>query len=196
MREIEGLLADLASGDDNRAEPVIEHLASTANEYSPVLLEAIYSLLSDSSEVDTRWWAVRALVEIPEQRAIDLLIETLGDAEPAVRQCAALGLRKRPDPQAVPALIAALSDPDPLCATLAADTLIIIGEPSVLPLLERLSNGSRAFQLEAVRALAMIGDKRAIPAFFNLLDEDSAIMEYWANTGLERMGVGMTFFKP
>jgi len=28
------------------------------------------------------------------------------------------------------------------------------------------------------------------------LEEDSALMEFWAQEGLERLGVGMLFFKP
>jgi HEAT repeat protein len=51
-------------------------------------------------------------------------------------------------------------------------------------------------RLEAVRALAYIGDKRSIPQLFQALDEDSAMLEYWANEGLQKMGIGMMFYKP
>jgi hypothetical protein len=44
--------------------------------------------------------------------------------------------------------------------------------------------------------LAQIGDPRSIPALFTALDEDSALMEYWASEGLEKMGVGIVFFEP
>jgi HEAT repeat protein len=47
-----------------------------------------------------------------------------------------------------------------------------------------------------VRALARIGDQRAIPALFRALDDESALIEYWATKGLEDMGVGMIFFEP
>jgi len=50
--------------------------------------------------------------------------------------------------------------------------------------------------VEAVRALAKIGDQRAIPALFEALDDNSALIEYWASEGLEKMGVGMVFYKP
>jgi hypothetical protein len=36
----------------------------------------------------------------------------------------------------------------------------------------------------------MIGDTRAVPGLFEAL-EGSALQEYWAEEGLERMGVGM-----
>jgi hypothetical protein len=29
-----------------------------------------------------------------------------------------------------------------------------------------------------------------------LLDSDSAVLEHWASEGLEKMGVGMSFFSP
>jgi hypothetical protein len=31
---------------------------------------------------------------------------------------------------------------------------------------------------------------------FAALNEDSALIEYWANEGLDRMGVGMKLFAP
>jgi HEAT repeat protein len=53
-----------------------------------------------------------------------------------------------------------------------------------------------AARIQAARALALIGDTRAIPELFNALDGDSALLEYWAGEGLEKMGVGMVFFTP
>ena len=44
--------------------------------------------------------------------------------------------------------------------------------------------------------LAKIGDERAIPVLFEALDDSSALIEYWASEGLEKMGVGMVFYKP
>jgi HEAT repeat protein len=59
-----------------------------------------------------------------------------------------------------------------------------------------MQKGEHVARLEAVRALAKIGDERAIPALFDALDNDSALIEYWASEGLEKMGVGMVFYKP
>ena len=112
------------------------------------------------------------------------------------RQCAAVGVRLRPDAGAVLPLVALLEDSDHLCAELAANALVEIGAPAVTALIDVLSGGSRPARLQAARALAQIGDQRAIPALFAVLDEDSALLEYWAAEGLERMGVGMAFFSP
>jgi HEAT repeat protein len=139
---------------------------------------------------------VCALTSVQDSQVVTMLLSTLDDVDTAVRQCAALGLRLRPDPQAVPALVDALADRDQLVIALAADALAEIGEPAVPALLEVVKNGGQTARLEAVRALAKIGDHRSIPALFAALDESSALMEYWASEGLERMGVGMVFFKP
>jgi HEAT repeat protein len=59
-----------------------------------------------------------------------------------------------------------------------------------------MQNGSQAARLKAVRALALLEDQRAIPILFQALDDESALVAHWADEGLQRMGVGMSFFKP
>jgi HEAT repeat protein len=125
------------------------------------------------------------------------------DPDAGVRQCAALGLRQQPDAQAVPSLVEALHDRDPLVARLAGEALAAAGEQAVPRLIEVLQHDSQALanagphaRREAARALAAIGDPRAVPALYEVLDDDSALLVYWAEQGLERMGVGMAFFKP
>ena len=54
-----------------------------------------------------------------------------------------------------------------------------------------------AARVEAIKALAEIKDPRCIEAFFLAIQNgDSPLVEYWADQGLERLGVGMSFFKP
>lgn len=156
-----------------------------------------------SPDVDGRWWAVRTLAEIYDPRVPGWLADTLSDSDAGVRQCAALGLRQQPTAQAVPALVEALHDRDPLVARLAGEALSAVGEPAVLPLIEVLqttsyTRGSAAphARRAAARALAAIGDPRAVPALYAVLEDDSALLVYWAEQGLERMGVGMVFFNP
>jgi len=188
---MDDLLLDLTSGDDERAERAARRLV----EHGEAAIAALRPLLV-APQAETRWWAVRALAEIPGGWSVPWSIEALTDADLGVRQCAALGLSRQPDEQAVPALVDAMSSDDALLARLAANALASIGAAAVPALLDLLENGPQPVRLEAVRALAMIGDTRTIPALFNALDEDSALLEYWANEGLERMGVGMVFFKP
>ncbi len=188
---MDALLVDLMSVDDEQAESAARRLAG----YGEAALDALRQLIADSRG-DTRWWATRALAEISDEAAVPLLVEALQDEDLAVRQCAALGLGRRADLRAVPALVEAMSSEDALLARLAANSLACIGTGAVPALLDSLEKGRLPVRLEAARALAQIGDTRAIPAFFKALDEDSALLEYWANEGLERMGVGMMFFKP
>jgi HEAT repeat protein len=191
MKVLKSLVAKLTCGDDVRAEAAASSLAS----YGLEAVDLLRPLLDENSP-DHRWWAVRTLAGIQLPQVTPLLIQALRDADPGVRQCAALALRHQPNPQATPALIETLSSPDSLLTHLAADALVAIGTPAVPELLKIIENGSRSARLEAARALALIADPQAIPALFSLFDEDSSLMEYWANEGLERMGVGMVYFNP
>ena len=204
---LEDILNDLTSGDDSLAETSVQSLAELPEEEQLAATAALRERLA-SPEVDQRWWAVRTLAELPFSQTHNLLMQALEDPDPSVRQCAALGLRAQikrtpgwdPEPGTREALLlrllAGLKDPDPLAARLAADALMAIGEPAVAQLLELLNNSDQAVRLLLVRILAEIGDQRAIPALVAALDEDSLFMEYWANEGLEKMGVGMRYFIP
>ena len=192
------LLLELVSGDDERAEGAVRHLSG----YGEAALDALRSMLA-APDADTRWWVVRALAEIPGGGVIPFLIQALSDEHVLVRQCAALGLSQQTNltdggmaEGAVPALIEAMSSNDALLARLAANALAYIGAAAVPALLDLLADAPQPVRLEAARALALIGDRRAIPALFEALEDDSALVEYWANEGLERMGVGMVFFQP
>jgi HEAT repeat protein len=191
MSDLTYLSAELTSGDDERAEIAAKHLANHGKE----ALYALRPLLSDPNP-DTRWWVVRTLGELSSYTPSPLLIGALGDENLSVRQCAALAIQHQPDSTAIPALIACMYDPNSLLARLSANALVAIGPPAVPALLKLLEDGPLPTRLEATRALALIGDQRAVPALFNAFNEDSPLMEYWANEGLDRMGIGMAFFEP
>lgn len=191
LKNLDLLVEELTSGEDGRAEAAANGLAA----HGSAALPSLEALLT-SPEPDRRWWAVRALAEIADPQVKEDFIKALHDRHPSVRQCAALALRRQPHPEAIPDLVQALSDTDRLLAHLAADALAAIGSPAVDALSQVVEEGLPAARLEAVRALAEIGDTRSIPILFRTLDEDSALIEYWAGEGLERMGVGMAFFTP
>lgn len=190
-RDKQRLLARLASGDDLQAETAVRELAAMGLAALPWIEE-----LLAGPEAEVRWWGTRALAEIDAPEATPLLMKALQDADVYVRQCAALVLRQRPAPEAIPALVAFLGQDDRLLGHLAADALVAIGKPAVPALVETVKNGSQAARLEAMRALAGIAEPSSIPTLFKALGSDSAILEYWAGEGLERMGVGMAYFKP
>jgi len=145
--------------------------------------------------VDHRWWAVRALAESPHTRTEDL-IPLLRDSATEVRAGAALALCSHPGEDAVPALIKALEDADSLTAGLAGNALAAIGGPSVPALLEVMKDAPANIRIIALRALAEIKDHRAIKTMMDALSDESAIVQYWAKEGLDRLGLNMVYGKP
>jgi HEAT repeat protein len=79
---------------------------------------------------------------------------------------------------------------------LAADALVAIGGDALPALVEALEKGPHKARVEAVRALAAIRDLRAVPSLMAALEEDSLSMQFWAEEGLERLGLGMVYLKP
>ena len=184
------LLAELTSGDDTRAEKSIPAIVDLGLAAIPTLLE-----LTRAEEVDSRWWAVRALAASPHTRTEDL-IPLLSDSASDVRAAAALALCNHPDESAIPALINTLSDEDSLTAGLAGNALVKIGSPSVPSLLTVMSEAPTGIRIIVLRALSEIRDHRAIPVMMKSLSEESAVLQYWAQEGLQRLGLDMVYGKP
>lgn len=184
-------LDELSCGEDERAEAALTHLAAWGSEIMEPLRERLFN-----PDVDVRWWAVRALAEVDDPRVAQLLVKALSDPDKAVRWCAGLALRKHPSEEAAATLLSLLSDEDALTRRLAGDALVAIGSPVVPQLIDLTQHGVHTGRLEAVRALARIGDQQCIPTLFEALDDRSALISYWANEGLEKMGVGMIFYRP
>ncbi|MEW6566655.1 MAG: HEAT repeat domain-containing protein [Chloroflexota bacterium] len=191
MADLTSLLGELTSGDDARAEVAVAGLAAAAPEVTPRLLE-----LLESQDADHRWWATRSLAAIDEPEARAGLVRALADAEPSVRQCAALGLRHHPIPEAIPHLITMMAEANCLSARLAAEALAALGAVAVPKLLEAATSGPSHVRIEAARALARMEDPQAVPALMALLDDPSAVVQYWVEEGLDRMGLGMVYFEP
>lgn len=184
------LLAELTSGDDTRAEKSIPAIVDLGMDAIPTLLE-----LTRAEEVDSRWWAVRALAVSPHTRT-ENLIPLLSDSASEVRAAAALALCNHPDESAIPALINTLSDEDSLTAGLAGNALVKIGSPSVPSLLTVMSEAPTGIRIIVLRALSEIRDHRAIPVMMKSLSEESAVLQYWAQEGLQRLGLDMVYGKP
>lgn len=184
------LLAALTSGDDERAEGSIPEILKMGMAAIPPLLE-----LTRSEDVDSRWWAVRALAASPHTRTVDL-IPLLKDSAPEVRAATALALCNHPHEDAVEALIAALSDEDTLTAGLAGNALVKIGGPSVPSLLKVMNEAPTGVRIVVLRTLGEIRDHRAIPVMMKCLGEESAFLQYWAQEGLQRLGLDMVYIKP
>lgn len=190
MSLLDNLLADLTSGDESRAEAAVPEIVQIGGAALPAL-----KTLLESRDSDQRWWAVRTLAQMPDAPA-EWFLAKLGDESVEVRQAAALALAARPDENAVEPLIHALGDEDRLVGTLAANALIKIGTPAVAPLMDSLPSASSSARVEMMRVLAEIRDPRSIPAMMDALSEESALLNHWAEEGLERLGLDMIYIKP
>ena len=190
MYKLQGLLTDLTSGDESRAERSVPALIELGEEAIPALLD-----LTKSPNADFRWWALRVLAASPHS-STGWLIRFLDDPAPEVRQCAALGLAEKADEAATESLVRALNDEDAMVCNLAAHALVEIGKPAVPSLIEAVRDESQAVRIHAIRALAEIKDYRAIPVLMQVIEEDSAALGYWAKEGLERLGLDMVYLKP
>lgn len=190
MSTLQDLLDDLVSGDEARAEAAVPALIAMDADAIPALLD-----LTRSPDVDTRWWALRTLASSPQSRT-EWLVQFLNDPAPEVRQCAALGLAGKPDESAVASLVHALSDEDSMVCSLASNALIKVGAVAVPSLIETVQKGAQSQRIHALRALAEIRDHRAIPVMMKVMQEDSALLQHWAQEGLERLGLDMIYMKP
>lgn len=190
MSTLDDLLSDLISGDEVRAEAAVPSLTAMGVDAFP----ALRGLLA-SDEADHRWWAVRTLAQSPQARA-EWLLPFLEDNSPEVRQAAALGLSSHPDETAVGPLVQALSDPDTLVSTLACNALVAIGNPAVPELTNLPADTPQRARINATRALAEIADPGAIPALMAAVEDESVMIQYWAEEGLTRLGLDMVYLKP
>ena len=190
MSLLDDLLAGLTSGDESRAEAAASELVHLGDPALARLMD-----LLGSTDADQRWWAIRTLAQIPVVDA-GMFLAALNDPSAEVRQASALALAAHPLERAAPQLVRALNDADGMVATLAVNALIAIGKPAVPALLDAFESSSRAVQINRMRALAEIRDHRSIPAMLKATEADSAMLNYWAKEGLERLGLNMVYIKP
>ena len=83
-----------------------------------------------------------------------------------------------------------------MVSNLATNALVAIGAEAVPFLLESLKTSPQAARINAMRALADIRDYRAVQAMMSALEEDSMLMQHWAEEGLERLGLNMVYLDP
>ncbi len=190
MKSLDDLLASLTSGDETLAEAASLALARRGES----ALRHLEKLLASSND-DDRWWAVRTLAQF-DAPPLEWLIASLNDPAPEVREAAALAVSAHADEKLIPALIRSLSDSDNMVGALAANALAAIGGAAVPALIEAYENASQNAQIHILRALAEIRDHRAIQLMMRAMDSDSAMLNYWAKEGLERLGLNMIYIKP
>jgi len=199
VAELNELLNDLTSGDEERAEKAVKPLVDLGKDAVPALMN-----LTQSLDADIRWWALRTLAQSPLCQTEWLVPFLSNDPSPEVRQCAALGLAGKADESATQSLVDALSDTDGMVGSLAMTALVRIGSAAVPSLIEVVKrrpepgtgNGKQSTRILALRALAEIKDHRAIPIMMKVMGENSSLLQHWAKEGLDRLGLDMIYIKP
>lgn len=190
MATLEKLFADLVSDNESCAEDATREIARLGGLAVPNL-----EVLIQSSVPDQRWWAIRTLAQM-DAPPVNLIINGLDDPSIEVREAAALALVGHPSPDAVPGLIRALNEPEELLSTLAMNALSEIGKPAIPELIEAYQIAQPKAKIKIMRALAEIHDHRAISLMLSATEDESAMLNYWANEGLERLGLNMVYLKP
>jgi Uri superfamily endonuclease len=181
----------IAAGDDARTEEAALALGRVGDAVLPPLRD----LMADA-DPDRRWWAARALSAVATPAARQSLITALTDPDSDVRACAAQGLGELRAVEAVDELVRCLADSSPLVSRIAADSLARIGPPATPALVAALQGGETPARAGAARALSVIQPADAVPALCAALDDPSAIVTYYAEEALERMGVGLVLVQP
>lgn len=184
------LLVQLTSRNESRAEAAACLLAKHGDSILPAL-----GKLLESPDADQRWWAVRTLAAMREP-CREWLSRSLEDPSSEVRAAAALAIAAHPDPAACAGLVECLNDEDNVVAVLAVNALVSIGSPAIPTLLEAYDGATSRARIQIMRAVAEIRDPRAIALMMKAMDQDSAAAHYWAQQGLEMLGLNMVYLRP
>jgi len=190
LTNLDGLIADLIGENESRADAAASELSNLGEAAFPLLESLLQSKVADH-----RWWAIRSLAQ-HENPPLKWLIEGLDDPSNEVREAAALALSLHPTEKAVPALLRVLMGADGMLGTLVANALTSIGKPAVSQLLDAFHEARPQVRIQIMRSLAEICDHRAISLMLKATEEDSAMLNYWAQQGLERLGLNMVYIKP
>jgi hypothetical protein len=78
----------------------------------------------------------------------------------------------------------------------AVYALVKIGGAAVLSLIEALKSGARPQRIHALRTLAENRDHRAIQVTMQVTQEDTTLLQHWAQEGPERPGLDMLNINP
>jgi len=185
------MIEAILSGDDARAERALPTIAA----YGDIAVSVLAQQMA-GADADARWWMARTLAAIPTPQSALLLIQMMDDRNSDVRACAAMALGELRAAEGVDALITHLADESVHVAEICTTALSRLGTAAVLALVRALQDGDSPTRIRAAKALVSIESHEAIPALIHALDDDNAIVTYYAEDALLRMGVGTVLLKP
>jgi serine/threonine-protein kinase len=140
---------------------------------------------------DEDWWvrvrAADALGALGGDKVVDAVLGLLDDTDDFIRRHAVEILNAIPSPRAVPKLLAALEDPDWWVRERAIDALGKNRDPLAVDALLRCLATDPGPAVLCVRALAAIGDHRAVRPLVELIDSDRAELRHEAIEALKAL---------
>ena len=125
-------------------------------------------------DIDLRGYAVLALGDQTDRRAIPALIQALNDDDINVRYNAIEGLGKLQAQEATLALVDIVKSGDFFLAFPALDALKHIGDPSVIPHIVALLQNDELLRDPIIELLGQLGDETVVTPLANLLNEVEA----------------------
>lgn len=186
---LHSLLLAIETDNDEAAEEIVAAL-TVDTDILPALLN-----LSTATDVDQRWWAVRALAELADHsedsraQITPVLLNALNDDEDAIRCVAALGLGQMQAISAIPSLTLMLADASGWVRGAAANALAQIGEPAVPALGEAMQDEREGVRVRAAYALNRIKSIKSARWLFPALNDPNHIVHTYAYETLDEMGL-------
>ncbi|MBX2998055.1 MAG: HEAT repeat domain-containing protein [Caldilineaceae bacterium] len=176
-----------AVGDDASAEDLLDLLTPAD---SPILRQMI-----ESSDLDRRWWGIRALAQVGGEDLVPLVAAYLEDSSPEIRAVVAMALGEihRREAAAVnshlPQLALLLQDDDALVRQSAADALAQCGDDAVDLLATALESDREGVRVRAAAALHRIGSMKAAPPLYRHLEDPNPLVRHYAYETLDKLGL-------
>lgn len=137
--------------------------------FKTLKLWQLSSALKSKGNSPEAYSAVLELGRVGDDKAVAMLVETLGRKD-GVARSAARELGKLRKEKAIPALIASLESPEVDQA--AAEALLGFGPTAVGPLLDALKSGSGSARQLVASALGELRDKRAVEPLIQIMQTD------------------------
>ncbi len=138
--------------------------------------------------------AIEALSEVGDERAMETLVQALGDDDPDVARAAAEAITRRDRDYASEQLALALASSDRRVAETAAAALVRMGEDALEALVSTLGSLNAQARRLAVESLQAIGNSSSVAALLPMLDTEPspevriAVAEAVCRLGCDRAG--------
>lgn len=123
-----------------------------------------------------------------DDQNVEALISALKVSDREIRWNAAVKLGEIGDKRAIEPLIGALKDGYIPVNLPAAEALVQIGEPAVIPLIKALEDKVKTVRFFSAEILGKIGDRRSVEALINALKENEADVRHSAAEALGKIG--------